>query len=556
MKNLLFPILAFCLLQASLVSASVTHTQCSPEDMILRADAESRYLLLPIEEAAPEYRIQVLEKGAILRTIIVHLTTSGHTDYLVPVDLSTYSDRASLQFMVHASPEQLKQIAWNEIRTSDSFDTTNWDKYRPAYHHTPLYGWMNDPNGMFYKDGVWHLYFQYNPYCSLWQNMSWGHSTSRDLIHWEQQPLALEGNCIGAIFSGSAAVDYANTTGFGEGAVVAMYTSAMYSGQHQCLVYSHDGGQTFEQFEGNPLLTSNQWDFRDPNFFYNEQTKAWNLALAVGQEVRFYSSPDMKHWTYESAFGAGYGNHDGVWECPDLFELPEIVKGKATGKSKWVLLLNINPGGPNGGSATQYFVGQWDGHNFTCEHTDTRWMDYGKDHYATVSFWGAPNGRRTVIGWMSNWQYADRVPTRQFRSANTIARDLFLYTVDNQTYLGSRPSPEYDEVSDLKADNLDRTLKIKGSCTITLSNDEDEYLTIVYDEKKMTLSVDRSHSGEVDFAPEFANAPAVAPVLKKLRSMRLFIDKCSVELFGNDGEVVMTTLVFPKSTYNKVTVNK
>lgn len=540
---------------AMLGFAGVTMQQCSPEDMIIRADNHSRFLLLPIDENSPEYRVQVIERGNIVRTLIIRLAGQKKIDYYVPVDLEAYSDRDALLFMVHATSEQIATIDWQKINTSDTYDTANWDEYRPQYHHTPLYGWMNDPNGMYYRDGVWHLYYQYNPYCSLWQNMSWGHSISKDLIHWEHQPMAIEGNCIGTVFSGSAAIDHNNTAGFGKDAVVAMYTSAMYSGQHQCLVYSQDDGQTFTQYPGNPVLTADQWDFRDPNFFWNEQTKAWNLVLAVGQEVRFYSSTDMKNWQYESSFGAGYGCHAGVWECPDLFEL-KVQGSKVQGQSKWVLLLNINPGGPNGGSATQYFVGDWDGHQFTCEHQDTRWLDYGKDHYATVSFSDAPDGRRTVIGWMSNWQYAGQVPSRQYRSANTIARDLFLYTDKSKKnyYLGAHPAPEYDGKTELKQAGLDRTLKIRKSCTITLMNDEGEQLVVRYDEKAMTLTVDRSHSGVTDFSPDFADKPAVAPVVNKIRTMRLFIDRTSVELFANDGEVCMTTLVFPKSTYNKVVV--
>lgn len=391
-------------------------------DMMIRANGTERYLLLPIEEAAPEYRMQVIENGRIVRTEVIRLAAKGKIDYFVPFDLSEF-DRAGLLLSVHVwnQPEHERQrevspmeyIAWDEIKTTDNFDTANWDPYRPQYHHTPLYGWMNDPNGMFYKDGVWHLYYQYNPYCSLWQNMTWGHSTSKDLIHWQHEPIAIRANALGTIFSGSAVVDHNNTAGFGKDAVVAMYTSAELMGQSQSLAYSTDNGQTFTNYPGNPIITADIPDFRDPNFFWHAATQRWILTLASGQEMRFYSSTDLKNWQYESSFGSGYGSHAGVWECPDLMQMD----------GKWVLLCNINPGSPNGGSATQYFIGEFDGHHFTTTQKKEKWLDYGKDHYATVSFSDAPNGRHTVIGWMSNWQYAGQVPTRQFRSANTIARD-------------------------------------------------------------------------------------------------------------------------------------
>ena len=537
--------LLFCL---STMAGEVSFSRSGVRDMLIRVSGNERYLLIPIEEAAPEYRMQVIENGRIVRTNILRLAAKGKVDYFVPMDLSEFRrDQLLLAVHVWNQPDGERQrelspieyIAWNEITLSDTFDTSNYDPYRPEYHHTPLYGWMNDPNGMFYRDGVWHLYYQYNPYCSLWQNMSWGHSTSTDLIHWEHQPMALQPDVIGTIFSGSSVIDHEGTAGFGKGAVVAMYTSAELMGQCQALAYSTDNGQTFTKYEGNPIITEAIPDFRDPNFFWNEETKEWNLVLACGQEMRFYASDDLKQWRYLSAFGSNYGCHSGVWECPDLFPLKD-----EQGNTHWVLICNINPGGPAGGSAAQYFVGQWDGKVFTCRHTDTRWMDYGKDHYATVSFYNAPDGRRTVIGWMSNWQYANQVPTKQFRSANTIARDLFLYTVKGELYLGSRPAPEYD------GKGLDQVVKIKSQkkpTVVTLSNEQGEEFLITYDPKAMTLTVDRSKSGVVDFSADFP-VPATAPVQRKLTSLRIFIDRCSVEVFGNNGEVCLTSLVFPQST--------
>ena len=285
--------------------------------------------------------------------------------------------------------------------------------------------------------------------------------------------------------------------------------------------------------------------------FWNEEIGKWNLILACGQEMRIYTSDNLIDWKEESRFGQSYGSHDGVWECPDLFKLP--VEG--TSEEKWVLFCNINPGGPSGGSATQYFIGDFDGSKFTLDNPEmyldgkALWQDYGKDHYAAVSFSNAPDGRHTMIAWMSNWEYANNVPTMQFRSANTIAREPFLYNVDGKVYLGSRPSPEYAGAG------LDKTVKVKGSCTVTLSNENGEEFVITYDQNAMTLSCDRSRSGMVDFSQHF-NTVATAPVCRRITSFRIFVDNCSVEVFANDGEVCMTSLVFPSQPLNTVTVNK
>lgn len=267
--------------------------------------------------------------------------------------------------------------------------------------------------------------------------------------------------------------------------------------------------------------------------------------------MRIYSSDNLIDWTEESRFGKSYGCHEGVWECPDLFKLP--VEG--SDEEKWVLFCNINPGGPAGGSATQYFIGDFDGSKFTVDDVNryldgkALWQDYGKDHYAAVSFYDAPDSRHTMIAWMSNWEYANIVPTLQFRSANTIARDPFLYKVGDRIYLGSRPAPEYSGAG------LDKTVKISGSCTVTLSNDKGEEFVIIYDQKAMTLSCDRSKSGLTDFSQHFDRV-AVAPVYRKLTSLRIFIDNSSVEVFANDGEVCLTSLVFPDSPFNSLTISK
>ena len=535
-------------------SLEISHLAGSNTIVHISADRQAEYLMLPIEETARETSVKVICNNDLVRHLHIRLAINK-VDYYVPMILDEWKGR-EIKLLTHSSMDRStvrdaeNELCWSKMYLAESFDSSNKEKFRPEYHHTPAYGWMNDPNGMFWKDGEWHLYYQYGPYGSMWNNLSWGHSVSRDLIHWEFRPDAIKPDALGFIFSGSCVVDEKNTAGFGAGAVIAIYTSAG-EVQSQSLAYSLDGGNTFIKYEGNPILTSGIVDFRDPNMFWNEEIGKWNLILACGQEMRIYTSDNLIEWKEESRFGLGYGCHDGVWECPDLFKLP--VEG--SDEEKWVLFCNINPGGPAGGSATQYFIGDFDGYKFKVDDTaryldgNALWQDYGKDHYAAVSFSGAPDGRHTMIAWMSNWDYANNVPTRQFRSANTIARDPFIYKVEGKYYLGSRPAPEYDGAG------LDKVLKINGSCKVTLSNAEGEEFVIAYDQRGKTLSCDRSRSGLTDFSERF-NEIATAPVHRKLTSLRIFVDNCSVEVFGNDGEVCLTSLVFPSSPLTSVSVTR
>ena len=532
----------------------------SPNHCIYRIATPSNYLLLPVQEKAEMCNVKVVDNNNQVKTLNVRLA-ANHVDYYVPLCLKPYSGSKGLALDIHVNGTYRNDgelsgfTCWKNMQLSDTFDTTNREQYRPVYHHTPAWGWMNDPNGMFYKDGVWHLYFQHNPYGSQWENMTWGHSTSTDLVNWTFQGDPIEADAWGTIFSGSAVVDHQGTAGFGKGAVVAMYTSAG-ENQTQSLAYSTDNGQTFTKYAGNPVVTSNTPDFRDPHVFWNDDIKRWNMIMAEGQHMNIYSSADLKEWKLESQFGAEYGNHGGVWECPDLMKM----KVRGTDKEKWLLLCNINPGGPFGGSATQYFVGQFDGHKFTCESAPevTKWMDYGKDHYATVTFDNAPDGRRVAMAWMSNWQYANQVPTKQFRSANSVPRDLDLYEYEGQTYCGVTPSPELAAARPKKAtktlsEACEMVVSLKGNATITLSNDKGEQVVMTYDEKSRTFAMDRTKSGLCDFSDEFA-ALTVAPVHGKLSQLRLFIDRSSIEAFDADGKMAMTNLVFPTRPYNKVTV--
>ena len=527
----------------------------------INSDNQSKkYLLLPVQESAEVSNIKVIGGSRQLKTLNVRLA-NNHIDYYVPLSLQEFDDEKGLMLDVHVNGTYRTDggistfSCWKNMSFSDTFDMKNREQYRPVYHHTPAYGWMNDPNGMFYKDGVWNLYFQHNPYGSQWENMTWGHSTSTDLVHWKFQGDPVQPDALGTVFSGSAVVDKENTSGFGKGAVIALYTSAGES-QTQSMVYSTDNGKTFTKYEGNPVITSNVPDFRDPHMFWNEDIKKWNMILAAGQHMEIYTSDNLKDWKLESSFGEKYGNHGGVWECPDLMKM----KVRGTNKEKWMLICNINPGGPFGGSATQYFIGDFDGHKFTCESKPevTKWMDYGKDHYATVTFDNAPAGRRVAIAWMSNWQYANQVPTLQYRSGNSIPRDLGLFEYKGETYCSVVPSPEMTAARSKKAtkslsESCEMVVNLKGNATITLSNDNGEKVVMLYDAKAETFSMDRTKSGKMDFSKDFA-ATTKAPTYGKISQLRIFIDKSSIEAFDAEGKMAMTNLVFPTKPYKKVTV--
>lgn len=563
----------------------------SPRNALVRVSGDGeKYLLLPVQEGAPNAHIRVLSDGRLDETLNINLA-ENKIDYFVPLRL-TGRDGKNILLDIRcdngrSSVRDAQDAVWcSELRLSDDFDTANREKYRPVYHHTPLYGWMNDPNGMFFKDGVWHLCYQWNPYGSKWENMTWGHSTSKDLMHWEAQEPVIRRDALGAVFSGSSVVDKDNTAGFGKDAVVALFTSADAS-QVQSLAHSEDGGYTFTRFPGNPVIAYER-ESRDPNMFWDAENSRWVLALAsaLDHEMLFFTSPDLKEWTLQGKFGHGYGSQDGVWECPDLMKLPVLVDdGRPTGEEKWVLICNINPGGPFGGSATQYFVGDFDGKTFTSESEPdvTKWMDYGKDHYATVSFSNAPEGRHTVVAWMSNWQYANEVPTMQYRSANSLPRDLHLFRgKDGQHYLASVPSPETEKLRGKAIDYRSSKLSSKGKsfrlpqgndcvceilCDIdpkgespvelTLSNTKGEKVTMTVDPKADTFSMDRTQSGITDFSEHF---PCVTTAPARSASndyrLRIFIDRSSIEAFSADGRFAMTNLVFPESPYTTLTVSQ
>ena len=543
---------------------------------LVHINTNQRYLLLPVEEVMPDVRVSMIVNNKEVNVADVRLAVN-RVDYFVPLDLSDYAGKnILLKFKLGSNDPircKLSAVCCKEMKLSDTFDTGNREKFRPTYHFSPLYGWMNDPNGMVYKDGEYHLFYQHNPYGSKWGNMHWGHAISKDLINWEHRPDAITPDALGTIFSGSAVVDTDNTAGFGAGAIVAIYTQNS-DRQVQSIAYSTDNGRSFTKYENNPVLTSDARDFRDPKVFWHKETQRWIMLLAVGQEMQIFSSSNLKDWAFESSFGEGQGAHGGVWECPDLFELP--VDG--TNEKKWVLLCNLNPGGPFGGSATQYFVGTFNGKEFVNESpSQTKWMDWGKDHYATVTWSDAPDNRRIAIAWMSNWQYANDVPTSQYRSPNSVPRDLSLFTVDGETYLQSAPSPELLKLRDI---SKKRSFKVNGTRTIKdmiagnegayeieltienqyadvigfrLYNDKGEEVDMQYDMKEKKFSMDRRKSGDVGFNENFPMLTwtAIESGKDELK-LRLFVDKSSVEAFGDGGRFVMTNQVFPSEPYTHI----
>ncbi|MBQ9675934.1 MAG: GH32 C-terminal domain-containing protein [Bacteroidaceae bacterium] len=579
MKRLLFCLVGLFTLATLAIAGDVEVVDLGDGHGMVRINPTQKYLILPVEDTAPDVSISVMVDNVQVETFTVRLAINK-VDYTVPYELSKYAGKhVVLRFAMNplerggARPKVKDAVFCNNLALANSYDASNKETlWRPVYHFAPQWGWMNDPNGMVYKDGEYHLFYQYNPYGSRWGNMNWGHAISRDLVSWEHMPVAISPDGLGTIFSGSAVVDKDNTAGFGANAIVAFYTQAS-ARQMQSIAYSTDNGRTFKKYAGNPVLTGDVADFRDPKVSWHEGTHKWILTLAVGQEIRFYSSPNLKDWTYESNFGEGQGNHGGVWECPDLFELP--VAG--TSQKKWVLIVNINPGGPFGGSATQYFVGSFDGHKFVNESPKaTKWMDFGKDHYATVTWSNAPHNRVIALAWMSNWQYANEVPTMQFRSSNSVPRDLRLFVKDGETYMQSAPSPELlalrkDKVMSKsfsvgKAYTIDQLMsdnkgtyeitmtvrqKKQGNLSMRLMNEQGEEIEYSLDMAKRELTCIRDKSGVAGFSKDFIT-PTVTQVDGGDLQLRFLVDRSSVEAFVNDGRFVMTNLVFPHTPYNKV----
>lgn len=539
-------------------------------DYQLSFDVTENYLLVPVEDNAPEVKVQLVAEEENIGVPIDIRIAQSTTDYWIPVDVSSF--RGKEVKLLFPFIDQTENGVF-QIRQSASFDYEYNETYRPEFHFSPQYGWMNDPNGMVYHNGEYHLFYQYNPYGSRWANMHWGHAVSKDLVSWEHLPFALAPDSLGAIFSGSAVIDKDNTAGFGNDAMIAIYTSAGRI-QTQSIAYSLDNGRTFTTYEANPVLSDlNYPDFRDPKVFWHSKTNQWVMSLATGQTISFYGSRDLKEWYKLSEFGEGIGSHAGVWECPDLIEL------KYNGQSKWVLLVSINPGGPNGGSATQYFIGSFDGKTFNPDPLPYPiWLDYGRDNYAGVTWSNIPDddGRKIFIGWMNNWDYANHIPSVNFAGAMTLPRNLTLMHNGKHLIVSSQPVKEVDalrgngttfetfnvnssyQIDELIKDNngtfeIEMVIESKNSSgfNFKLSNEKQERLIFDFNLNDDLFTVDRPESGVVDFSNLFAKSKSEAPLIKRTSyKIRLFVDKLSTECFINDGELVQTNTIFPTAPYN------
>ena len=464
------------------------------------------------------------------------------------------------------------------------------EPYRPQFHFTPEEHWMNDPNGMVYYEGEYHLFYQYHPESSVWGPMHWGHAVSKDLVHWEHLPIALYPDSLGYIYSGSAVIDYQNTSGFGskdKPAMVAIYTYHNMEGekagrndfQSQGIAYSLDKGRTWTKYEKNPVLKNpGIRDFRDPKVIWHKETKKWIMTLAVQDHTSFYSSTNLIDWTFESDFGKELGSHGGVWECPDLFP----IKVEGTDEEKWILTVSIGAGGPNGGSTTQYFVGDFNGKEFVSIGNDTKWLDYGRDNYAGVTWSNVPeeDGRVLFIGWMSNWQYATVVPTYKWRSANTFPRELVLKKEDNNYHLNSVPVKELELIREecyiipnqdingnfdvtntipFKAIPLEIDLEIAWDeqpqkFGVKLSNSAGEELEAFYSGVNESFTIDRTKLKNISFSDVFASIDKAKISCKTGIKLQILIDESSIEVFVNDGELVMTDQFFSAEKFDKIDV--
>jgi fructan beta-fructosidase len=482
--------------------------------------------------------------------------------------MNSFGARLGILIMIGLFLGCNQEIKEEATTTEKQFD----EPFRPQFHFSPAANWMNDPNGMVYLEGEYHLFYQYYPDSTVWGPMHWGHAVSEDLVHWEHLPVAIEPDELGWIFSGSAVYDENNSSGLGtadKSPLVAIYTYHDPVGreegrkdyQTQGIAYSIDNGRSWTKYEGNPVLENPGIpDFRDPKVSYVGDK--WIMTLAVKDKISFYSSPDLINWEHESDFNPDWAAYGGVWECPDLF--PLTTPG---GEEKWILLVSINPGGPNGGSATQYFVGDFDGSEFSTSDDEVKWLDYGADNYAGVTWSNVPeaDGRKLFIGWMSNWKYANIVPTENWRSANTLPRSLELIERGEEFFVASRPVREtkilQKETIQTEGTEITLTNELiewvltpeREDFSMVFSNSEGEL--VAFEKNGEVLTFDRSKSGLTDFHEAFGNLHQAPLTGLEVDQVRVFLDRSSIEIFINDGELVMTEILFPSSPYTKATLS-
>jgi len=464
------------------------------------------------------------------------------------------------------------------------------EKHRPQFHFTPKANWMNDPNGMYYYQGKYHLFYQYFPDSTVWGPMHWGHAESNDMVHWNHKPIALYPDSIGCIFSGSAVVDNNNTSNLGTSEnppIIAAFTHHNFDlenaktndHQKQSIAYSVDGGESWKKYKGNPVIpnTDKIKDFRDPKIVWHEASQKWILALAAYDKVMFYSSPNLKEWKFISDFGIEGDNR--LWECPDLF--PMKVEGSE--EEKWVLIVSIQKEAPNDGTATSYFIGDFDGEKFQSDINSQKWLDWGADNYASVTWNNVPqkDGRILALGWMSNWQYAQIVPTETWRSAMTLPRELKLVNKDKAYYLYSSPVTELEALRNGKVSlgsfSIEEEKNITGDFVVdqseyifevdmkntsastfgfTIGNKADEKVVVSFDKKAAKMFVDRTQSSKNKFSEDFYDAVHSAPldIDRESLTVRMYIDAASVEIFIGDGEMCFTDIFFPTNKYDGISM--
>ncbi|KAK8857572.1 hypothetical protein M9Y10_015977 [Tritrichomonas musculus] len=557
-----------------------------------------KYLLIPIQEdGSPAYqtKIYVDDKFEVVNDIRF---AKDYVTYTFPLNVTNWIGK-EVKLDIEIGNDNIENyVFWKGFIESDDYESKfDYDeRYRPWYHFTPEYGWMNDPNGMFStKDEngeiTYHFHYQYNPYAAVWGNMHWGHAISKDLLHWKYLPHSLAPDDeLGAIFSGSSIVDEENSAGLGKNTIFSYYTSTL-PRQQQSMAYSKDNGFTWTKWESNPIIPNTEVDdFRDPKvckiWLKGANKPIYIMTLAVGQHVEFWKSDNLLEWKYASSFGEEYGAHGGVWECPDLLYFEEY--------DKHVLLVNINPGGPFGGSSCQYFVGKFDGTTFTCDEDKStiRWLEYGKDAYATVTYpkdqriQGGSTSKTEYIGmtWMSNWQYAGVLPSQNYRSAMTIPRKISLVKLENGTYITS--NLPIDDIFRIRGKtllqdrftleegvkdrwltlapehcagvefNIEFTVTGNGRINFMFNNFHAQHYFVRFDPSTRTVTCQRDVSGTVseEFVP--ADTSAQIPIAKTTYKWRIFFDSNSVEFFDEDGLITMTNLAYPTGVYTSIYISK
>lgn len=532
-----------------------------------------KYLLLPIEDEAPEVTVEVISEQYPVQSILVR-AARGKVDYYMPLALDKF-DTPSIEVIYRGEPTTLFV---ESISLGNKFEYDYNEPFRPLYHHTAPYGWMNDPNGMIYSGGVYHLYYQHNPYGSAWGNMTWGHSVSKDLIHWEDMGDAIFPDENGTVFSGCCVIDERNDTGLGADTQLAFYTANAPDRQTQCLAYSHDGGRTYKKYEGNPILTSDtERDFRDPKVFWHAPTQKWVMALGAGKKINFYSSDNMLQWDFESSFNDG-GRPDNafVWECPDLF----LLNVDGSEKSRWVLVVSVlAPGGSE--SYVRYWIGSFDGHKFTPDDCEPRYrlMDYGTDFYAPSTWENEPKGRRVMIGWLNGVGYGAKQPTTYYRGMHTVPREIQLKEGKNgEVVLTAYPCAELNSLQNIEASFrnivVEDSHNFRNLCkdnegaivvdlnavneadyyTVTLFNEVGESVELLFDCINSSLTVNRGKSGKVDLNEKFIHQWTLPLRTSKTLELSMFLDRSSIECFVNGGEEVVSFQIYPSQPYNSVTI--